>query len=210
MSGKKFRVGRSHVGLGLFATEFIDKGSFIVEYKGRMLPDAVACELSDRGAKYLYEINSRWTVDGSSRRNVARYANHSCRPNAESDVTRDKKIIIRAIKRIFPGDEITYDYGRDYFNLILKGIGCKCDKCRGIPGKPGPRPGWKATNGYANGNGHLNGNGHTNGNGHANGNGYANGNGRANGRRAPKNGANGYANNGHSRKGRPGNDRASP
>ena len=130
MSGKKFRVGRSHVGLGLFATEFIDKGSFIVEYKGRMLPDAVACELSDRGAKYLYEINSRWTVDGSSRRNVARYANHSCRPNAESDVTRDKKIIIRAIKRIFPGDEITYDYGKDHFNGFIKPIGCQCDKCR--------------------------------------------------------------------------------
>ncbi len=130
MRRKPFRVGRSKTGLGLFATEFIPKGQFIVEYKGRRLPNAKADELADRGAKYLYEINSRWTVDGSSRRNVARYANHSCRPNAESDVTRDKKIIIRATKRIYPGDEITYDYGRDYFNLIIKRIGCKCDKCR--------------------------------------------------------------------------------
>src|SRR4029079_17014113 len=154
MSGKKFRVGRSHVGLGLVANEFIDKGSFIVEYKGRMLPDAVACELSDRGAKYLYEINSRWSVDGSSRRNVARYANHSCRPNAESDVTRDKKIIIRAIKRIFPGDEITYDYGRDYFNLIIKKLGCKCDKGQGIAAlPPGPRPGWNTKPAKSNGMG---------------------------------------------------------
>ena len=131
MPRKPFRVGKSPTGLGLFATEFIDKGTVIVEYKGRMLPDAVAGKLADQGAKYLYEINSRWTVDGANRRNVARYANHSCRPNAESDVTRDKKIIIRAIKRIYPGDEITYDYGRDYFNLIIKKIGCKCDKCHG-------------------------------------------------------------------------------
>jgi SET domain-containing protein len=171
MSRKPFRVGKSPTGLGLFATEFIDKGTFIVEYKGRMLPDAVAGKLADRGAKYLYEINSRWTVDGSSRSNVARYANHSCRPNAESDVTRDKKIIIRSIKRIYPGDEITYDYGRDYFNLILKKIGCKCEKCQGIKARPpGPRPGWRATpaNGHANGKAkHLNGNGVTRANGHA-------------------------------------------
>jgi hypothetical protein len=149
-------------------------------------------------------------VDGSTRKNVARYANHSCRPNAESDVTRDKKIIIRSIKRIFPGDEITYDYGRDYFNLILKKIGCKCAKCQGIDaGPPGPRPGWKvAPNGHgahANGkqvNGKHAANGrHANGaNGKRhNGNGH-NGNGHANGHAA-----NGLLRaNGHARKGRNG------
>jgi len=131
MSRRPFRVGRSRTGLGLFATEEIKKGQFIVEYKGRRLRNEEADRRADRGAKYLYELNSRWTVDGSSRRNVARYANHSCRPNAESDVTRAKKIIIRAIKRIHPGDEITYDYGKDYFDLIIKPLGCKCDKCRG-------------------------------------------------------------------------------
>jgi SET domain-containing protein len=115
----------------LFATELIKRGTFIVEYKGRRIPDAEADRRADRGAKYLYEINSRWTVDGSNRRNVARYANHSCRPNAESDVTRDRKVVIRATKRIHPGEEITYDYGRDYFNLIIKKIGCKCEKCHG-------------------------------------------------------------------------------
>ncbi len=76
----------------------------------------------------MFEINSRWTVDGSSRRNVARYANHSCRPNAESDVVRGK-VILRAIKNIRPGDEITYDYGEEYFEIFLKPAGCKCVKC---------------------------------------------------------------------------------
>ncbi len=82
-----------------------------------------------RSLRYLYEINSRWTVDGSTRRNIARYANHSCRPNAESDTTRDRKVILRAIKNIKPGDEITYDYGSDYFEAFLKPVGCKCVKC---------------------------------------------------------------------------------
>src|SRR5436309_119707 len=103
MPSKQFRVGRSKTGLGLFATEIIPKGTLIVEYKGRRIRNEVADAMADRGSKYLYEINNRWTVDGASRRNVARYANHSCRPNAESDVTRQKKIIIRSIKKIQPG-----------------------------------------------------------------------------------------------------------
>jgi SET domain-containing protein len=142
MPAKLFRVGRSKTGLGLFATEQIRKGTFIVEYKGRRLRNEVADKMADRGSKYLYEVNNRWTIDGSNRRNVARYANHSCRPNAESDVTRQRKVIIRAIKSIRPGDEITYDYGTDYFDLIIKPIGCKCDKCsekgrRRRPSSPG-------------------------------------------------------------------------
>jgi uncharacterized protein len=128
-SRKPYRVGRCATGLGLFATAEIAKGAFIVEYTGRRISTAQAARLEARGARYLYEINRRWTVDGSSRRNIARYANHSCRPNAESDVVRGK-VILRAIKTIKAGDEITYDYGEEYFELFLEPVGCKCAKCR--------------------------------------------------------------------------------
>jgi hypothetical protein len=37
--------------------------------------------------------------------------------------------VIRAIKKIEPGEEINYDYGTDYFKAYLKPIGCKCDAC---------------------------------------------------------------------------------
>ena len=124
-----YRVGRSTTGLGLFATAEIAKGTFIVEYTGRRISTAQAARLEARGARYLYEIDRRWTVDGATRRNIARYANHSCRPNAESDVVRGK-VILRAIKTIKPGDEITYDYGEEYFELFLEPVGCKCAKCR--------------------------------------------------------------------------------
>ena len=128
-SKKLFRVGRSRTGLGLFATEPIKKRAFIVEYTGRRLTTAQAEKLEARNARYLYEINSRWTIDGKSRRNLGRYANHSCRPNAESDTIRGKKVILRAIKNIKPGEEITYSYGSDYFDVYLKPVGCKCTKC---------------------------------------------------------------------------------
>lgn len=126
---KPYRVGRSRTGLGLFATKEIEKGTRIVEYFGPLLD----CSKPEHDAienKYLFELNGRWTIDGSVRRNIARYANHACRPNAESDVyPRLKKVYIRAIKKIRPGDEITYDYGTDYFREYLKPIGCKCVSC---------------------------------------------------------------------------------
>ena len=130
MAGKKpFRVGRSRTGLGLFATEPIRKRTIIVEYKGPRLTNEQAEKLEARDSRYLYEINSRWTIDGSSRKNIARYANHSCRPNAESH-RLNGKVVLRAIRTIYPGDEITYNYGRDYFLNVITPRGCKCVKCR--------------------------------------------------------------------------------
>ena len=126
---KPFRIGRSRTGLGLFAIEPIKKKAFIVEYKGRRLTNEQAEKLEARGSRYLYEINSRWTIDGSTRKNLGRYANHSCRPNAESH-RLNGKVILRAIKSIKPGDEITYDYGSDYFKYVITPAGCKCPKCR--------------------------------------------------------------------------------
>jgi SET domain-containing protein len=126
---KPFRVGRSATGLGLFATCRIDKGAVILEYRGRRIPHAEAEQREAGGNRYVFEINGRWSIDGSSRRNVGRYANHSCRPNAESDLATGR-IILRAIRTILPGTEITYDYGRDYLELFFRRTGCRCEKCR--------------------------------------------------------------------------------
>ena len=128
-SNKPYRVGRSLTGLGLFATKPIKKGAKIIRYFGPLL-DSKKKKDDAIENKYLFELNDRWTIDGSVRKNVARYINHACRPNAESDVKpRKRKVFIRAIKDIEPGDEINYDYGTDYFKAYLKPIGCKCTAC---------------------------------------------------------------------------------
>jgi hypothetical protein len=126
---KPYRVGRSRTGLGLFATRRIKKGTKIIRYFGPLL-DSKKKKDDAIENKYLFELNNRWTIDGSVRENVARYINHACKPNAESDVKpRKRKVFIRAIKDIEPGDEINYDYGTDYFKAYLKPIGCKCAAC---------------------------------------------------------------------------------
>jgi hypothetical protein len=128
-SKKPYRVGRSRTGLGLFATKPIKKGAKIVRYFGPLL-DSKKKKDDAVENKYLFELNGRWTIDGSVRENIARYINHACKPNAESDVRpRKRKVVIRAIKKIEPGEEINYDYGTDYFKAYLKPIGCKCDAC---------------------------------------------------------------------------------
>jgi uncharacterized protein len=126
---KPYRIGRSKTGLGLFATKPIKKGAKIVRYFGPIL-DSRKKKDDEIENKYLFELTNRWTIDGSVRENVARYINHACRPNAESDVRpRKRKVFIRAIKNIEPGEEINYDYGTDYFKAYLKPIGCKCESC---------------------------------------------------------------------------------
>jgi SET domain-containing protein len=125
-SRRPFRVGRSRTGLGLFATEPIKKGRFIVRYTG---PKITNDEADRRENKYLFELNNRWTIDGKGRSNIARYINHSCRPNAEVYFV-EHAIKIRARKNIEAGEEIGYDYGKDHFNAYIKPKGCRCVKCR--------------------------------------------------------------------------------
>src|SRR6516164_3040425 len=126
---KPYRIGRSRTGLGLFATRPIRKGTKIIRYFAPLLDSRKEKDDAIEN-KYLFELSNRWTIDGSVRENIARYINHGCKPNAESDVKpRKRKVFIRAIKNLEPGDEISYYYGTDYFKAYLKPIGCKCDAC---------------------------------------------------------------------------------
>ena len=64
-------------------------------------------------------MNWRWTISTSpSRRNLARYCNHSCKPNAEADTVRGR-LMYRALKRIPTGAQITIHYGEEYVELFL-------------------------------------------------------------------------------------------
>jgi hypothetical protein len=128
MPTRPFRVGRSSTGLGLFAVRSIAKKEHVVTYSGPWISNEEAERLERRGARYLFEVNSKWTIDGSSRRNLGRYVNHSCRPNAEA-VQRQRRIVLVALRSIRPGEEITFDYGKEYFDLFFKDRGCRCMAC---------------------------------------------------------------------------------
>ena len=125
---KYLKRKRGTNGLGLFTTIPIKKGTYIIDYTGKIL---TAKDADEKGGQYLFEINSRWTIDGSSRKNLARYINHSCRPNCETDTKeREKRVVVNAKRNIKAGEELTYDYGKTFFNEWIKPKGCRCEKCR--------------------------------------------------------------------------------
>lgn len=122
----RVRAGRSSAGLGLFAEEAIPKGKRIIEYVGNILTD-----VSDEDTPnnlYIFNISRHVDIDGSPRWNIARYANHSCRPNAESAIKKGHVWLV-AKRNIAPGEEICYDYGKEYWNEYIKPKGCRCVKC---------------------------------------------------------------------------------
>lgn len=129
MPSRSFRVGRSNTGLGLFATRKIARRASIVAYSGRLITTEEANRReSNFNSRYMFEVNRNWTIDGTSRRNLGRYVNHSCEPNAEA-VMRQRKIVFVASRTIRIGEEITVDYGEEYFKHFLKPNGCRCAPC---------------------------------------------------------------------------------
>lgn len=124
----KLNVKRSVAGLGLFADHDIKKGACIIEYVGRVIKGD---EEYTSNSKYLFEVHSRKTLDGRARENTARYINHSCKPNAEIEV-RKSRVFVMARRNIKAGEELHYDYGKEYWNEHIKDMGCRCEKCKPV------------------------------------------------------------------------------
>lgn len=118
-------VKRSATGCGLFAVTDISKGTKIIQYTGKRISNE---EADSHKGRYLFELDDKYTIDGGSRKNLARYINHSCLPNAYTEII-EEEIWVIAKRRIKEGEEITYHYGAEYFNYFIKPKGCKCLKC---------------------------------------------------------------------------------
>ena len=123
----KFAIKRTAHGLGLFTLEPIPKGKRIIEYTGPLVSNEEV-ERRDTG-KYFFGVNSKWSIDGSPRSNTARYINHSCRPNSEAIIS-GRRVWIWSKRAIRGGEELSYHYGKEYFDDLIKPKGCRCEKCR--------------------------------------------------------------------------------
>lgn len=128
---KVVKVKRGLAGLGLFAGEDIKKGELIIEYIGNILNKEEADKKTS--SQYLFEVSRNKTIDGTPRWNIARYANHSCNGNAESDVKKGR-VFVKAIKNIKEGDEIVYDYGEEFVKEYIAPYGCRCTAKRHLYG----------------------------------------------------------------------------
>uniref|UniRef100_A0A8C0B160 Histone-lysine N-methyltransferase, H3 lysine-36 specific n=1 Tax=Buteo japonicus TaxID=224669 RepID=A0A8C0B160_9AVES len=137
-------------GWGLQAKTDIRKGEFVNEYVGELI-DEEECRARIRYAQehditnfYMLTLDKDRIIDAGPKGNYARFMNHCCQPNCETQkwcVNGDTRVGLFAIVNIKAGTELTFNY-----NLECLGNGktvCKCGapNCSGFLGvRPKSQP----------------------------------------------------------------------
>ena len=150
----KIEVRRSKIhGSGVFAAKNIKKGEFIIEYKGLLRSheevDAAYDGEDETGHTFLFTLNDDYVLDANIKGNDARWINHSCDPNCDSEHVdaedgdkRKDRIEIKAIRDIKTGEELSYNYGirlaERHTSKLKKLWACLCGspKCTGTMLQP--------------------------------------------------------------------------
>ena len=137
-----FEVRHSRVhGYGVFALRRIRKGTNVIEYLGERVSHECANDRYEHkdpkdGHTFLFTVDARTVIDAGVGGNEARYINHACDPNCES-ATENRRVFIRAIRTIQPGEELSYDYqiqrDSDDAPNVDEVYACRCgaEECRG-------------------------------------------------------------------------------
>ncbi|KAL7071143.1 hypothetical protein ACQ4LE_009352 [Meloidogyne hapla] len=121
---------------GLRTLNNVKKGSILFEYGGILSEDKDGIE--DDDYIYLFDYkNKKYIINAHKKGNMARFANHSCAANcythvSEIDDTNVPHLVIIAARDIYPGEEITLNYGRYWWavKMINSKLICSCDSSR--------------------------------------------------------------------------------
>ena len=112
-------------GWGVYAVQAIHKNKRVVHYAGEKISNQESLKRERRyirrGHIWCFKLTNRTVIDAGVGGNVARYINHSCRPNCYIQIS-DGTIWIRAARTIRKGEELTYHYNTDGDGLIP----CRC------------------------------------------------------------------------------------
>lgn len=143
-----FEVRQSPVhGNGVFATAKILVGTLVCVYRGELISAAEADSRSRSRSRenpkapiYIFEIDEDRFLDATDfgPENPARYINHSCDENCETEWNAQTSCLeIRALRDIFPGEELSFDYGFELSGFFEHPCRCGAKNCVGyIVAKP--------------------------------------------------------------------------
>jgi SET domain-containing protein len=112
-------------GWGVFATRAITKNTRIIDYAGEKIRNQESLKREGRYLKHghiwCFKLNRLYVRDAAVGGNIARYINHSCKPNCYTHIIGDT-IWIRAARNIRKGEELSYNYHTDGAGTIA----CRC------------------------------------------------------------------------------------
>jgi len=149
---KLYKVKKSNIDkIGLYASKNIKSGTKIIEYIGKLISKKETetnPKFDNEKDIYLFNLNTKYDLDGDYDWNTARLINHSCNPNCEVD-GKGLKLWITAIKDIKKDKELSYDYGFGY-DGDYKQFPCKCgsQNCVGYIVREGSR--WRINKKFKN------------------------------------------------------------
>lgn len=135
------RISPVH-GRGVVTVRPIRKGTHIMQYRGKHMTWDEALEVhphneDEPNHTFIFDLGDGTVIDGYYGRCAAKYINHSCDPNCDSDII-DGEVWIKAIRDIPVGVELTFDYrlemeGTYPTEKIRKDFECRCGSanCRG-------------------------------------------------------------------------------
>ncbi|MDP6251700.1 MAG: SET domain-containing protein-lysine N-methyltransferase [Verrucomicrobiota bacterium] len=141
-TSKYIEVRESEIhGTGVFARIKVSKGKKVIEYIGEKITkkesERRSIALIEKnqgsqtdGAVYIFEVNKRYDIDGNIPENTARFINHSCDPNCEPDVIKNRVWLISK-RKIKEGEELSYNYGFDLDGYEDHECRCGAKKCVG-------------------------------------------------------------------------------
>ena len=127
---KLYRIKKSNIdrnGRGLYATQDIKEGARIINYFGKIITKKQTEEsekFDNSKPIYLFDLNSRYDLDGNVSWNTARLINHSCLNNCDYE-GKGLKLWVNANRDIKMGEELTCNYGFSY-DSDYKQFPCKC------------------------------------------------------------------------------------
>jgi SET domain-containing protein len=125
---KLYKIKKSNIdNRGVYAAKNIKAGKIIIYYKGKIITKKETeknPKYDNDKAIYLFNLNSRYDLDGDFEYNDARLINHTCSPNCEV-AGKGLKLWIFALRDIKKGEELSYDYGFG-FDEDFKQFPCKC------------------------------------------------------------------------------------
>ena len=142
ITSKYIEVRESEIhGTGVFAKTKVPKDKKVIEYIGEKITKKESARRSialieknrgseTDGAVYIFEVNKRHDIDGNIPENTARFINHSCDPNCEPDVIKNRVWLI-STRKIKKGEELSYNYGFDLDDYEEHQCSCGAKECVG-------------------------------------------------------------------------------
>lgn len=152
---RRIQMRRSAVhGKGVYALTQFEPEQRIIEYTGEVIswPEALRRhphDPEDPNHTFYFHVDDETVIDGGVGGNLARWINHGCDPNCDTEVD-EGRVFVKALRAIEAGEELFYDYhlviDQRHTPSLKREFACRCgaETCRGTmlaPKRPRRRAG---------------------------------------------------------------------